>query len=138
MAKLLFGVSDTDECRQAIKTIIKLFGHRQEVELTLLHVTPEVLVYAESGIVDYGTIEHIEQEKSNEILDEFEQTFKAEGITCKKILRTGNPIDVVLEIANQYDLLVIGASESSLLYRMFSSHQNSFINSSPIPVLVAK
>ena len=92
MAKLLFGVSDTDECRAAIKTIIRLFGHRQEVELTLLHVTPEVLVYAESGIVDYGMIENIENEKSNEILDEFEQTFKAEGIACKKILRTGNPI----------------------------------------------
>ncbi|GAD18137.1 universal stress protein [Helicobacter fennelliae] len=138
MAKLLFGVSDTEECRRAIKTIIKLFGHRDEVELTLLHVTPEVLVYAESGIVDYGTIENIEQEKSNEILDEFDHTFKAEGILCKKILRTGNPIDVVLEIAHQFDLLVIGASESSLLHRIFNSHQNSFINSSPIPVLVAK
>ncbi len=138
MTKLLFGVSDTNECRQAIKTIIRLFGHREEIELTLLHVTPEVLVYAESGIVDYGTIESIEQEKSNEILEEFEQTFKAEGIVCKKILRTGNPIDVVLEIADGFDLLVIGASESSLLHRIFSSHQNSFINSSPIPVLVAK
>ncbi|WP_334088000.1 universal stress protein, partial [Helicobacter typhlonius] len=37
-----------------------------------------------------------------------------------------------------YDLLIIGASESSLLHRIFNSHQNSFINSSPIPVLVAK
>ncbi|ETD25661.1 universal stress protein [Helicobacter canis] len=138
MAKLLFGVSDTEECRAAIKTIIRLFGQRQEVELTLLHVTPEVLVYAESGIVDYGMIESIENEKSNEILDEFEQTFKTEGIACKKILRTGNPIDVVLEIADGYDLLVIGASESSMLHRIFSSHQNSFVSSSPIPVLVAK
>ncbi|PAF46273.1 universal stress protein [Helicobacter sp. 12S02634-8] len=138
MTKLLFGVSDTEECRRAIKTIIRLFGHRQGVELTLLHVTPEVLVYAESGIVDYGTIESMEKEKSNEILDAFEKTFKDEGITCQKILKTGNPIDVVLEIADRYDLLVIGASESSLLHRIFNSHQNSFINSSPIPVLVAK
>lgn len=138
MSKLLFGVSDTEECRRAIKTIIRLFGHRQEVELTLLHVTPEVLVYAESGIVDYGTIENIEKEKSNEILEEFELTFKSEGISCNKILRTGNPVDIVLEIADKYDLLVIGASESSLLHRIFNSHQNSIVNSSPIPVLVAK
>lgn len=138
MLRVLFGVSDTDECRAAIKSIVKLFGHREEVELTLLHVTPEVLVYAESGIVDYGTIESIENEKSNEILDEFEQTFKAESILCKKILRNGNPIDVLLEIANDFDLLVIGASESGVLARLFSSHQNSFINASPIPVLVAK
>ena len=103
-----------------------------------MHVTPEIVVYAESGIVDYGTIENIENEKSNAILNEFEQAFNKEGIACQKILKTGNPIDVVLEIVNNYDLLIIGASESSLLHRIFNSHQNSFINSSPIPVLVAK
>lgn len=138
MTKLLFGVSDTQECRRAIQTIIKFFGHRDEIELTLLHVTPEIVVYAESGIVDYGTIENIENEKSNAILNEFESAFNKEGIACQKILKTGNPIDVVLEIVNNYDLLIIGTSESSLLHRIFNSHQNSFINSSPIPVLVAK
>ncbi|MCX2717912.1 universal stress protein [Helicobacter sp. MIT 21-1697] len=138
MTKLLFGVSDTQECRRAIQTIIRFFGHRDEIELTLLHVTPEIVVYAESGIVDYGTIENIENEKSNTMLDEFEAEFNKQGITCQKILKTGNPIDVVLEIVNNYDLLIIGASESSLLHRIFNSHQNSFINSSPIPVLVAK
>ena len=138
MTKLLFGVSDTQECRRAIQTIIKFFGHRDEIELTLLHVTPEIVLYAESGIVDYGTIENIENEKSNAILNEFESAFNKEGIACQKILKTGNPIDVVLEIVNNYDLLIIGASESSLLHRIFNSHQNSFINSSPIPVLVAK
>lgn len=138
MTKLLFGVSDTQECRRAIQTIIRFFGHREEIELTLLHVTPEIVVYAESGIVDYGTIENIENEKSNTMLDEFEAEFNKQGITCQKILKTGNPIDVVLEIVNNYDLLIIGASESSLLHRIFNSHQNSFINSSPIPVLVAK
>ena len=46
MTKLLFGVSDTQECRRAISTIIRFFGHRDEIELTLLHVTPEIVVYA--------------------------------------------------------------------------------------------
>ena len=138
MTKLLFGVSDTQECRRAIDTIIKLFGEREDVELTLLHVSQDIVVYAQSGVVNYETIENIEHEKSNEILNEFEESFKKGGLVCKKILRTGNPIDIMLEIANDYDLLVIGASESSLLYRIFSSHQNSFVNSSPNPVLVAK
>ncbi|PAU99488.1 universal stress protein [Helicobacter sp. TUL] len=138
MIKVLFGVSDTQECRRAIDTIVKFFGDRKDVELTLLHVSQDIVVYAQSGVVNYETIENIEHEKSNEILNEFEQAFKENGLTCQKILRTGNPIDIMLEIANEYDLLVIGASESSLLYRIFSSHQNSFVNSSPIPVLVAK
>ncbi|MDY2823778.1 MAG: universal stress protein [Helicobacter sp.] len=138
MIKVLFGVSDTQECRRAIDTIVKFFGDRKDVELTLLHVSQDIVVYAQSGVVNYETIENIEHEKSNEILNEFEQAFKESGLVCQKILRTGNPIDIMLEIANEYDLLVIGASESSLLYRIFSSHQNSFVNSSPIPVLVAK
>ena len=138
MIKVLFGVSDTQECRRAIDTIVKFFGDRKDVELTLLHVSQDIVVYAQSGVVNYETIENIEHEKSNEILNEFEQAFKENGLKCQKILRTGNPIDIMLEIANEYDLLVIGASESSLLYRIFSSHQNSFVNSSPIPVLVAK
>ncbi|STQ86095.1 universal stress protein [Helicobacter muridarum] len=136
--RILFGVSDTEECKKAIPTIIKLFAKRSEIELTLLHVIPETIVLAESGIVDYASLEHLQQEESNEILKEFAKIFNQEGIACKKILRNGNPIDVVLEIANDFDLLVIGASESSLLRRIFNSHQNSFINSSPIPVLVAK
>ncbi|MDD7345541.1 universal stress protein [Helicobacter sp.] len=138
MIKVLFGVSDTQECRRAIDTIVKFFGDRKDVELTLLHVSQDIVVYAQSGVVNYETIENIEHEKSNEILNEFDQAFKESGLVCQKILRTGNPIDIMLEIANEYDLLVIGASESSLLYRIFSSHQNSFVNSSPIPVLVAK
>lgn len=137
MIKILFGVSDTQECRKAISTIIKLFD-KQDIELTLLHANQDIVMYAQSGIVDYEMIENIEREHSNEIINEFENTFKKEGIPCKKLLRTGNPIDVMLEIANQYDLLVIGESESSLLHRIFSSHQNSFVNSSPISVLVAK
>lgn len=136
--RILFGVSDTEECKKAIPTIIKLFAKRSEIELTLLHVIPETIVLAESGIVDYASLEHLQQEESNEILKEFTKIFNQESIACKKILRNGNPIDVVLEIANDFDLLVIGASESSLLRRIFNSHQNSFINSSPIPVLVAK
>ena len=138
MTKLLFGVSDTQECRTAIKTIVKFFGNRADIELTLLHVSPEIVVYAESGVVDYGTIESIENEKSNEILNEFESAFNKEGLTCQKLLKTGNPIDVVLDMVQDYDMLIIGASESSLLHRIFNSHQNSFINSSPIPVMVAK
>ena len=138
MIKVLFGVSDTQECRRAIDTIVKFFGDRKDVELTLLHVSQDIVVYAQRGVVNYETIENIEHEKSNEILNEFDQAFKENGLVCQKILRTGNPIDIMLEIANEYDLLVIGASESSLLYRIFSSHQNSFVNSSPIPVLVAK
>lgn len=138
MIKVLFGVSDTQECRRAIDTIVKFFGDRKDVEFTLLHVSQDIVVYAQSGVVNYETIENIEHEKSNEILNEFDQAFKENGLVCQKILRTGNPIDIMLEIANEYDLLVIGASESSLLYRIFSSHQNSFVNSSPIPVLVAK
>lgn len=138
MVKLLFGVSDTQECKKAVPSIIKLFAKNMDVELTLLHVTPETIVFAESGIVDYASLEIAQMEQSNEILNDFFNIFQKEGIVCKKILKNGNPVDVVLEISSEYDLLVIGASEQSILHKIFNSHQNSFISCSPIPVLVAK
>lgn len=139
MKKLLFGVHDTDECRQAIAAIARIFSEqKQSIELTLLHVIPETIIYAESGIVDYEMIEDRETDESQKILQSFYNEFQAMGFTCKKLLKTGNPIDVVLEIASDYELLIIGASESSLLHRIFNSHQNSFVNASPISVLVAK
>ena len=137
MKKLLFGVSDTQECRRAIDTIARLFGNRQDIELTLLHVKPDSIVYAESGMVDYS-VSNQHESNPEPIIDGFAQELANKGFACKKILKTGNPIDVVLDIANDYDLLIIGASESSLLHRIFNSHQNSFVNASPIPVLVAK
>ena len=137
MKKLLFGVSDTEECRRAIDTIISLFGN-QNIELTLLHVTPDTIIHAESGLIDYESIADTQQEESIKILNSFYEAFKNQSFSCHKILKSGNPIDVVLEIAPNYDLLIIGSSESSLLHRIFNSHQNSFVNASPISVLVAK
>lgn len=133
--KILFGVSDTIECRKAIPSIIKLFSNNDATELTLLHVVSHSAILAESGIIDCINVD--KSEESNKILDEFEKAFEGK-IKCRKMLKNGNPIDIVLEIAPDFDLLAIGATESSMLMRIFTSHQNSFVDSSPIPVLVAK
>lgn len=45
---------------------------------------------------------------------------------------------LLIEFANDYDLLVVGESEQSILHRIFDSHQDLFISASPIPVLIAK
>ncbi|CBG40584.1 universal stress protein [Helicobacter mustelae] len=139
MKNILFGVHDTEECRQAINTIARLFGDQKEsLEITLLHVIPETIIHTESGIIDYEMIEEKEQEEGQKILQEFAHAFYELGFSCKKILKNGDPIDKVLEAARDYELLIIGASESSFLHRIFNSHQDSFVNASPISVLVAK
>ena len=56
----------------------------------------------------------------------------------KKVVKKGNTANVLIEFANNYDLLVIGESEQSILHRIFDSHQDLFISASPIPVLIAK
>lgn len=141
MKKLLFALNDNNECKRAANSLLSLFED-QKVALTLLHVTPETILHAESGLVDYEVIEKNEFEESKKILNEFEEIFKndtrAKGFKLESLLKSGNPIDIVLEIANDYDLLVIGSSEQGILHRIFASHQNSFVNASPISVLVAK
>ncbi|BDQ29330.1 universal stress protein [Helicobacter ailurogastricus] len=138
MLRVLFGISDTQECRSGVDAAIRLFSKIKEVHFTLVHVSPEVLIYPESGIMNYSQTEVVANEQSKQLIDEFMELFTQEGISCETVLKMGNPVDIVLEMAPSFDLLVIGASESSMFYRLFGSHQNSFIDNSPIPVLVAK
>ncbi|CCM10790.1 universal stress protein [Helicobacter heilmannii] len=138
MLRVLFGISDTQECRSGVDAAIRLFSKIKEVHFTLVHVSPEVLIYPESGIMNYSQTEVAENEQSKNLVDEFIELFAQQGISCETVLKMGSPVDIILEMAPSFDLLVIGASESSMFYRLFGSHQNSFIDNSPIPVLVAK
>ncbi|EFX43513.1 hypothetical protein HSUHS1_0165 [Helicobacter suis HS1] len=138
MLRVLFGISDTQECRSGVDAAIRLFSRIKGVHFTLVHVSPEVLIYPESGIMNYSQTEVVANEQSSKLIEEFTQLFTQQQIACEAVLKMGNPVDVVLEMAPGFDLLVIGASESSMFYKLFGSHQNSFIDNSPIPVLVAK
>ncbi len=138
LMNILFGISDTQECYNAIKFAVKLAHSLKEVRFTLLHVSMEVFIYSESGMMDYGQTEALEEEKAKALLKQFEDAFKKENIECESVLKSGDLIDVVLDMAKDYDLLLIGASESNLLYRLFISHQNSLVEQSSIPVVIAK
>lgn len=137
MKKILFGVSDTKECKKAVSCLINLFEGVSEFEITLLHVISEVVVYAESGIYDFNN-KIDESAESDDLLVEFEEEFLKHNIKVKKVIKKGNAADVLIEFASEYDMLVIGESEQSILHRIFNSHQDLFISASPIPVLIAK
>lgn len=138
MKKILFGVSDTNECRKAVDCLVKLFSGITSFEITLLRVVADVLVYAEAGVYNYNNLADVENVEDDELLKEFEAKFLAHNIKTHKVIKQGNAADVLLELASNHDLLVIGESESSILHRIFNSHQDLFISASPIPVLIAK
>lgn len=142
MKRILFGISDTKECKNALHCFINLFGTfgdlRGELEVGLLRIIPEVLVYADAGVCAYNDLVAIQESETDDLFEAFEEELSKHKIRTKRIVEHGNPSDVLLEVAKEYDLLVIGESESSILHRIFNSHQDTFINSSPIPVLVAK
>lgn len=138
MKKILFGVSDTKECRKAVDCLVRLFSDIDDFNITLLRVVSEVLVYAESGVYGYDDIASAQHIESDELLNEFEAKFLGHNIKVNKIIKRGNAVDILLELANEHDLLVIGETESSILHRIFNSHQDLFISASPIPVLIAK
>lgn len=136
MKKFLFGVSDTKECRNAISSVVKLFNNFTQYNITLFHIISELMVYVEGGV--YDCINSTTSNESNELLDEFEKEFVKYDISVNRIVKEGNPSKILLDLAKEYDLLIIGESESSILHRIFNSNQDLFINVSPIPVLVAK
>lgn len=136
MKRFLFGVSDTKECRNAIKSVVKLFDNVNKFSITMFHIISELMIYVEGGIYDYNS--YTFSQESNLLLDEFEKEFKNYSIKVNRLVKEGNPSEILLDLASNYDLLIIGESESSILHRIFNSNKDLFINASPIPVLVAK
>lgn len=96
-----------------------------------------MVVYAENGIYDFNN-KIGDDAESDDLLGEFKEEFLRHKINVKKVVKKGSTADVLIEFANDYDLLVIGESEQSILHRIFDSHQDLFISASQIPVLIAK
>lgn len=135
MKRFLFGVSDTKECRNAIKSVVKLFDNVDKFSITMFHIISELMVYVEGGVYDNS---YTFSQESNLLLDEFEKEFKNYSIKVNRLVKEGNPSEILLDLTSNYDLLIIGESESSILHRIFNSNKDLFINVSPIPVLLAK
>ncbi len=138
MKKLLFAIDDTEACERAAQYILDMFGKDADGTLTLIHVKPEFMLYGEAVLAAYDEIEMKEEEKAKLLTQKFSTFFTEKGINPFVVIKEGEPVEMVLEEAKDYNLLIIGSSENSFLNKIFASHQDDFIQKAPIPVLIVK
>lgn len=83
MKRILFGVSDTKECKKAVNRLVNLFEGYKRIWNNLLHVVQEMVVYAENGIYDFNN-KIGDDAESDDLLGEFEEEFLRHKINVKK------------------------------------------------------
>lgn len=139
MLDILFCVNESEECHRASKKARAMFPSHLGYNFTLLHISPEIIFYAESGIVDYKSIEDKENAKIDALFDTFKREFEADGYTHVNTLHMSDKLEVVMKnIQDKYALIVIGDTEEGFFHRLFASNMLKFIEVATIPILIAK
>lgn len=138
MKKLLFAIDDTEVCERAAQYILEMFGKDPDCTLTLIHAKPEFMLYGEAVLAAYDEIDLKAEEKARALVEKFSNFFTERGVNPYVLLKKGDPVEMVLQEASNHNLLIIGASESSFLNKLFTSHQDDFIEQAPIPLLIVK
>lgn len=78
--------------------------------------------------------------KGKQVLDAMEEKFKAPNIHFSKILREGDPADVIVKIAEKekVDLLVMGTGKSIVDKHLLGSVSEKVVHSSPCTILLIR
>ena len=138
MKKILFAIDDTKACQKAARFIVDFFGKDERFSITLVHVKTPIMLYGEAALAAYEEIEKKESKDCSQLLENFVGIFRDNNIDAESNMLEGEAVEEVLEYSKDYNLLVIGHSESSIWNSIFSSNQSSFSEKSPIPILIVK
>lgn len=137
MKKILFAIDDTPECERAAQFLLDFFS--DGYDFTLIHIKADFVLYGDAVLASYDESGDQEEERAKEVIDKFSGFFTSRGYQQPKtLLKEGEPVQQVLDEAEDYDMLVIGKSADSFFNKIFSSNQDDFITKAPVPVLLVK
>lgn len=109
--KILMATDGSHEATTALRTATRLL-RRMENEVHLLCVAPE-FYEPRRGKTDSPDRDQYQRRIAQEtetILERARETLFAEGVTAKTRAETGSPAKVIVRLADEYDLTVLGAT----------------------------
>jgi nucleotide-binding universal stress UspA family protein len=113
--KTLMATDGSQEATSALRTAANLIRKNQN-DVSVLCVAPELYLprgkrkvgKREAALIADEYRKRIAQE-TQAILEKAQEALRAEGIEAKAISQTGSPADVIVRVAADYDVTVVGA-----------------------------
>jgi nucleotide-binding universal stress UspA family protein len=140
LPKILVPVDDSPTAQKTIQSIIELKDHFSK-ELTLLYViNNEQIAYRMIPDFQLDMVKENSTKAGNLLLDRVDATLTEAGFTNVRMLKYGEPRQVIANIANDqnFQLLVIGRHEGGGEIRdvLFGSVANHVLHNVKCPVLL--
>lgn len=123
--KILYPTDFGESMESAMASAINI-AKKFESELILLHVLPEK--------IDSARLKELVEEK----MEEYMVLFREKEIDCSYVIDSGNPTDVILDIADRKNasFILLGAGKGRKMEFKLGSNSDKIIKNSPVPVWV--
>lgn len=112
-----------------------------DATVTVLHVLgggSPMMGEATSVALEEGT-QGVGNEQSAAVFDRARQIADVHGATVETAVDYGDPADVIVEHASEFDAVVLGSHSGSLVRRLFVGNTAaSVVRSSPVPVTTVR
>jgi len=138
--KILIPIDDSLTARVTIKSVVSQRNRFPRAVSLLCVVNLEQLAYKMIPEFQLAMVKENTMKAGQKLLEKYQAELQEAGFDCELMLETGEPRDVITEIANSqgFDLLVIGRHEGGGEIRdvLFGSVANYVLHNVRCPVLL--
>ncbi len=138
--KILIPIDDSLTAQVTIKSIVSQRNRFPRAVSLLCVVNLEQLAYKMIPEFQLDMVKENTMKAGQKLLEKYKSELQEAGFDCELMLETGEPRDVITEIANSqgFDLLVIGRHEGGGEIRdvLFGSVANYVLHNVRCPVLL--
>jgi nucleotide-binding universal stress UspA family protein len=128
--KILICTDGSYHSKRVVKEAADFTEAIRNCEVTVINVYNDM---AFNGYV------HTYKEEGEKILAESVKVFAAKNIKVKALLLGGNPIQVILQVAQEYDMLILGSrGRGGLKAMILGSVSNAVLQATNKKVLIIK
>jgi nucleotide-binding universal stress UspA family protein len=136
--RILVPMDDSEMSQRALTYALE---NHADAEITVLHVVgePSSMWGAATGIALEDDPERAAEERAAPVFDRARETAAEYGISVETDVELGSPVRAILNAAEEFDAVVVGAHAGTLADRLFVGNvAQKVVRQSPIPVIVVR
>lgn len=138
VARILVPVDDSEMAMRALRHALDTFP---EAEVTVLHVSggPSPMMGAATDLALSDDFADAAEERASDALDRARAVAAEYDAEVATEVRVGSPARIIVDVAEDFDAVVLGSHSGSLSERLFVGNvAEKVVRRSPVPVTVVR
>jgi nucleotide-binding universal stress UspA family protein len=138
ISRILVPMDDSEMAQRALEYALET---HPDTDITVLHVVggPSPMMGTAMGLVLEDDLEEAAEGKAKQVLDRARELAAEHDVEITVDVQVGQPTRAILDQADDFDMIVIGSHEGSVVDRLFVGNvAQKVFRQSPVPVTVVR